>query len=188
MKLPKINFRYSFIYDKCCRDLFPIKIFYPSETVIKKKIREFEKEWNKISKKVLMLIAKYSSLKWGEETIISYVRGRCVPISDPLTISLVKNKSNRYLSKRNLTLMLIHELCHNIFNKNKKSRKFILKKLKSRFKKENTSILEHIFVLAIQKEVGVELYGEKFTNNYISAVNSYKRAWYIIKRDGFKIF
>jgi ERCC4-related helicase len=163
MKLPKIIFKYSEIYDKDCHILFPEKVFYPTPKIIKNKIKKLKKEWNKISKIVFDSLIKLSGLQWKEKVIHCYIRSRCAPMSDPLSLSLMYAYGKRYLSNKYLILSLVHELSHQLFvDATPQIKKKILKELREKYKEKNSSILEHILILALEREVCLVLYGKKF--------------------------
>ena len=99
--VPKIEFRYSWIYDWRYRNIPKIKEFlkkegknYPSETKIKNYIKIIEKRWKEYEKKILKELTVITELKWNEEIIICYVVGLGRSFSDPLTMRLFKNKND----------------------------------------------------------------------------------------------
>ena len=98
MTIPRIEFKYSWIYDQNWKEW--IKLYrrqlqqYPSEKKIQNFIKKVEPLWRKEEKKILQELSKITGLPWKVKTIICYVVGGCRPFSDPLTIRIFKNPND----------------------------------------------------------------------------------------------
>ncbi len=179
MKMPKIIFRYSWIYDQIWKGN---KKKYPSQRKILDYIKEIEKLWKRYEKKILSELSKISHLKWKSKFIYCYIVGRCKPFSDPLTIPVYKNK-NYFID------VLTHELIHQLFIQNlrqsKKAWAYIFKK----YKKESHTTKIHIPLHAIHTHIYLKFYGEKRLNRdikLISFLRDYKKSWEIVQREGYQ--
>ena len=84
---PKINFKYSWIYDQTWKDLFGKKN-YPSPRVILSYTKKMENLWRREEKRILQELSRITHLNWQEESINCYVVGKCKPFSDPLTLHI----------------------------------------------------------------------------------------------------
>ena len=150
--IPKIIFKYSWIYDQNWKKW--IKIYkrkkgrYPSTKQILNYIEKVEKLWRKDEKKILEELSKVSGLKWRSKIIYCYVVGRCIPFSDPLTLSLY-DKLDYFID------VLIHELIHQLFtqrgnmDKSKKAWNYINRK----YRKESHTTRIHIPLHAIHSYI-----------------------------------
>lgn len=188
--VPKIEFRYSWIYDQRYRNSPGIKEFlkksnlekYPSETKVKNYVKRMEKEWKKCGKRILKELTVITGLKWNEEIIICYVVGIGRPFSDPLTMKLFKNK-NDFIDT------LIHELIHQLFIQ-KINRLKIRKYLKYRNRKyRNESIItrNHILLHSIHKKLYLKFFDKRRLNNDIKKCQNwedYKSSWEIVEKTG----
>lgn len=184
---PKIEFRYSEIYDRKYREskqtqkyLKEKKQEYPSREEILNYIEEVKRLWNKKSKKILKEISKVSGLKWKEKKIICYVIGVGRPFSDPLTIKILKKNISRFLET------LTHELIHQIQVQNKK--KYILwhKYVLEKHKNEERITKNHVLLSAIHWKLLEKLEGQEAVQKEIkkfSKDKAYKRAWEIVKKE-----
>lgn len=191
--IPKIEFRYSFIYQE---EIHLVKIKEYKRELWEKKINKFisrvEKKWRKIEKPILKYIEKITKLKWKENKIICYVinLSKYGPISDPLTIPISVMYKRKILSLNvdRFIDMLIHELIHNFFIQNdKESDKYFDYLLNKKYKNfsENTKI--HVIVHAIHKKIFDKFFGKKRLMKEIGACSSYpdyKKAWEIVLNEG----
>jgi len=176
--IPTIEFRYSWIYDELFKK-GKKNSEYPSLIEIKKFIKELEKDFKINQIKILKEISKISKLKWKEKKIIVYVVGRCIPFSDPLTISLIHDK------KRTIKI-LIHELIHQIQIQGSKNWENWWSFLKKAYPKENIKTKSHIFLNAVNWMVLNNLFGKKVVDleiDYYKRLPDYKRAWEIVKEE-----
>ena len=180
---PKLEFRYSRVYDDRFRKNFESKNEkYPSIKKIIAYKRGIEKIWKKEGNKILLEISKVSGLKWKEEKIICYVIGKGRSFSDPLTIRIY-SKLNEFVDT------LIHELIHQIQTQNYDNKKF--NKIKKWFdyidieyKNESRLTKNHILLDDILSEIIENLYSNKRLSKIIkndSKFPDYKRAWKIVK-------
>lgn len=108
--IPKIDVRFSFIYNKKFNPDFTVSDIFK----LKKDSRSFVELINKYIKDILNLIESNNE-PWEREYIPIYiVSGKIKSFSDPLTI---KYRNNPKL----LLLILIHELIHNNLTKKYKN-------------------------------------------------------------------
>ena len=90
--VPKVIFRYSWIYDELRREKWKKKSnYYLSPRKVLNYVRKAEKFWRKDEKKILIELSKLTKLKWEEKEIHCYVVGRGIAFSDPLTVSIFRN-------------------------------------------------------------------------------------------------
>lgn len=186
--IPKVIFRYSWIYDQNWRVW--IKNYkknygkYPSTKEVLSYIKKIDKLWKKEEKIIFRELSKITKIKWNEKIIKCYVVGRCIPFSDPLTISLYKYPD--YFID-----VLTHELIHRIFatkenfQKSKKAWDYINKK----YKKEIWNTRVHIVIHAIHKHIFLKFFGEKRLKREIKIMGKfpeYKRAWDIVQKEGYQ--
>lgn len=184
--IPKMEFRYSWIYDIRLRDSPILKRklkkqgkSYPSERKILNYIKEIEKIWKRQGDKILREISKVSGLKWREKKIICYVRGFGRPFSDPLSMRLFKNK-NDFIDT------LTHELIHQIQIQDGKNWYKWWKYLTKTYSKEPIITKSHISVHAIHWKLILNIFDEKRLKKEIknSFRKEYKRAWEIVEKEG----
>lgn len=185
--IPKIEFRYSSVYDRNYRNLKYIQNYlkeknqkYPSKKEILFYIEKSKKLWEKNSKKILQEISKISGLDWKEKRIICYIVGVGRPFSDPLTIRTYGKNIKKFIET------LTHELIHQIFiqNKNiyKKWHEYILEK----YKNEKRITKTHILLSAIHWELLKKLEGIEAVKKEIKKYENspdYKRAWKIVEKE-----
>jgi hypothetical protein len=188
--IPKIEFRYSWIYDDLFRESKETKSLfrkagrkYPSTKVILKYIDEIKSLWVKKEKKILDSISKNSGLKWRENKIIVYVIGGGVPgFSDPLTMRIFKDK-NHFVDT------LIHELIHQIQVQDAKNWMKWWNYLEKEYKKESQTTKSHIFLDAVNYKVILDVFDKKRLQKVIRSndkFKSYKIAWEIVQREGYE--
>ncbi len=172
MKTPRVVFKYSWVYD----DLFKGK-----SKDVPAYIQSVKKLWRKDEKKVLTEMSKVSSLKWKSDKIICYVVSNCIPFSDPLTMSVFKEKD--YFIDT-----LTHELIHRLFiddnnlEKAKKSWNYFKGKYDG-----DKDLWIHIPLHAIHRHIYLKFYDEKRINRdkkKVSHLKSYSKSWKIVEREG----
>jgi len=178
--IPKIEFRYSWIYDNNRRQVFlGDGKEYPSEEKIKKYTGKVEKYWEKYENKILLAISKISGLKWKRKEIICYTVGRGVCISDPLTMKIFENKND-------FVDTLIHELIHQILTQN--SLKNYQKYLDKKYNEESRKTKNHILLIAIYSELYLNFFNRRRLWKNILKDNDkpdYARAWKIVQKESF---
>jgi hypothetical protein len=189
MKIPKIIFRYSWIYDRNWREwikLYPrmVAMPYPEEKETKQAIKKIQKIWSKKEKMILFEIAKIAGLTWREKEIICYVVGKARGFSDPLTIGIKKNDPDFAVDT------LVHELIHQVFlqNENKKSVRDMLKKLKKNYPAESRVTRIHIVIHAVHKKIYLKFFSQERLDldKWRCEKNpEYKKAWEIVEKDGY---
>ena len=159
--IPKIEFRYSDVYDRNYRNSKFIQNYleeknqkYPSKKEILNYIKKAENIWEEKREKILKEISKISGFEWKEKRIICYVVGVGRPFSDPLTIRTYGRNINRFIET------LTHELIHQIFIQNKKEyskwNNFVLRK----YEKEERLTKSHILLSAIHWKLLEKLRGK----------------------------
>lgn len=176
--IPKIEFRYSSVYDRGYRENFEKRgISYPKSDEVLKYIKKVNKTWKRDGKKILKAISNLTKLKWNKSVIICYVigMGRC--FSDPLTIKMFEDIND-------FRDTLIHELIHQMQTQNKLTKWFnyIYKK----YEKESILTKNHILLDAFLSKIIIKLYNQSRLDNIIkkdSESLDYKRAWEIVEKE-----
>jgi len=186
MNVPKIVFRYSWIYDQNCKEWARISKkdikSYPSSRKIVNYIKSVEKMWNKISGKILHELSKVTSLKWKSKIIHCYVVGKCVPFSDPLTLPL-------YEKKDYFIDVLIHELIHQLFSQNWKETRKAWKYIQRKYKNESHETQIHIPLHAVHSHIYMKFFNvERLERDFkaVSKIPDYRKSWEIVKRKGYE--
>lgn len=98
VKIPRLEFRHSWIYDQENRLRFTDPL-YPSGDRIREYITGISQLWRTRSRTLLNSITRLSGLSWREDSMVCYVVGRGVPMSDPLTIPLYENQPDVFIEK-----------------------------------------------------------------------------------------
>jgi len=193
--IPKIEFRWSFIYqeeihllknEKYNRDVW--------EKYVESFIHKLKKEWNKNGYDILKYMEQITGLKWKENKIICYVikMSEFGPISDPLTIPIqLKHKKNIFtLTTKRFFDILIHELIHNLFIQNKdKLSKYFDSLINKKYKNLSWNIAIHVPVHAIHKEIFDKFFEKRRFKEEIEACSyypEYKKAWDLVISEGSK--
>jgi len=186
--IPKIEFRYSDIYDRGYKESKRIQSFlkekgreYPSEQKIERYIKGIAPLWNKIGNKTLLELSKIAGLKWKEEKILCYVIGHGKPFSDPLTVRLFDNK-NDFLD------VLTHELIHQLFSQennpdiSEKSWDYFFKKYKS----ESRRTVIHVPLHAVHSELITRFFPKANIEKRLQLPpnDEYKQSWKIVQEEG----
>ena len=178
--IPQIVFEYSWIYDDHWRKLYPKD--YPSATKIFRYLNVIRKDWEKISKKVLIEISVSSRLKWKEKRIKCYVVGKCDPFSEPLTIHV-------FMKKSLFIDVLIHELIHQIFIQNMDTIDTYFSNMNKKYPKESITTRIHIPLHAIHKNIYLKLFNQERLNRDIAFCKrhpDYRRSWEIVENEGYE--
>ncbi|MFA6428491.1 MAG: hypothetical protein WCW02_03005 [Candidatus Buchananbacteria bacterium] len=158
-KLPKIVFRYSWIYDDLRRRKAMPDFKYPEIKEIKKFTWGFEKYWRLREKKVLLAISQIFDLSWAEAEILVYVVGGGLSYSDPLTVSL--RGGHQYFFNT-----IVHELIHRFLavRTGDQEVSHVIKKWEKKYQTETITTKNHIIIyatLAKLHELLPELFGDK---------------------------
>lgn len=183
MLLPKIVFRYSWIYDDLNRRRYRTrKMRYPSVERVRAFVPRAERAWRRVERRMLRLLAEVSGLRWHAKTITCYVVGRAIPFSDPLTVPVYR-RVNEFVDT------LAHELIHQLFiqegNEHRARRSWMT--LKRRYRRESWRTKNHIVLHAIHAHAYLELFGRKRLQRDIKKMQpyrDYRRSWAIVLRDG----
>lgn len=188
--IPRIIFRYSWIYDQGYRESKRIQRFlekkgekYPSPKKIESYIKKVEPLWRKEEKRIAQELSKISGLEWMVKEITCYVIGNGIPFSDPLTIRIYRNY-NDFIDT------LTHELIHQLFTQKgnmeiaEKSWDYIFR----RYKDESFTTKIHIPLHAIHAELIARLYNEKDIEKrlQIPPHEEYKISWQIVQKEGYQ--
>jgi hypothetical protein len=185
--IPKIEFRYSSVYDRNYRESKSIQKYlkkrneeYPSREEVIKYMKKAEKLWRKSEKKILIEISRITKLKWKEKRIICYIIGVGRSFSEPLTVRTFGKLWDRFID------VLTHELIHNIFNENNdkymKWYNYVFKK----YSKELRATKTHIVLCAVHWKLLLKLFGEERLKKEIKRYKEdidYKRAWEIVEKE-----
>lgn len=181
---PKIIFKYSWVYDQRQKEVAEFRlgknIKYPSPKRIQNYIIKAEKRWQVLENNILSEISKITGLKWEEKSIICYVVGNCIPFSDPLTLKVYNRDYDRFVD------VLIHELIHH-FDTEYSS--VVWKYYNKKYKNESRKTITHIFVHAFHQHIYLKFFEKKRFKKEIliaSKYPDYKRAWDIVKAEGYE--
>lgn len=184
MMIPKITFRYSWIYDGHAREYArsqKVKHIVSIATV--QRFRErLERAWRPHERDVLHAIARVTGLPWGEREIMIYVRCRGRDFSDPLSIryhrSLIGGVD-----------VLTHELIHRnvAYTSHQQAMRRARNVLARRHRGESESTRIHILIHAVHAVVFRRCFSEARLRNEIRHMQSfedYRRAWEIVQEEG----
>jgi len=184
---PKINFKYSWIYDQIWKDSVGKKgkKNYPSQRRILSYIKKIEKLWRKKEKIVLQELARVTRLKWQREAIDCYVVGRCKPFSDPLTVHIYERMPDYFID------VLIHELIHNLFIQpgNEQKTKKTWQYFHRQYKKLPFNTRIHIPLHAIHSHIYYKFFNEKRLKRDIKLISflpDYKKSWQVVRKEGYR--
>ena len=187
--IPKIEFRYSWVYDNRYRESKKLQDIlkkqgktYPSPEKIGKYIERIKQIWGRIEKKTLDKISRIYGLNWNEEKIKCYIVGFGRPFSDPLTMKLYNNK-NDFIDT------LTHELMHQIQIQNSEKTKKWWKYIGDKYKSETILTKNHILLHAVHWQLYLDLYNKNRLEKEIKISGSYpdyKKSWEIVKREGYE--
>lgn len=179
-KPPKIEFRYSWVYDQEHKLRFTDPL-YPSGDNIRKYVEEVSDAWRPRQRSLLNKISKLSGLAWKEETIVCYVVGRGVPMSDPLTMPLYEDNTELFIEK------LIHELIERLIMhpKNLKLRGDFWEEMFRAMAEDGVKVSYMVPVNAIyQKILASHFPSAGPEESLISRNLDYRRAWEIVNNIG----
>jgi hypothetical protein len=182
MTIPKIIFRYSPIYDELWGEKIKKK-GYPSSRKILNYIKKVEKLWRKDEWKVLSELSKITKLEWKEKQIYCYVVGKCIPISDPLTLPVYEKYPDYFID------VLVHEIIHLIFTQNEEKTKKAWDYIWRKYQRETKKTKIHIPLYAIHSHIYLKFYNERKLKRdikLISHLRDYKRSWKIVQKEGYK--
>jgi hypothetical protein len=185
--IPKIEFRYSDVYDRHYRESKSIQEYlkerneeYPSKEEVLNYMKKVERLWRKIEKEILTEISKITKLKWKEKRIICYVIGVGRPFSEPLTIRTYGKLLDRFID------VLTHELVHSISNQNEEKYLKWFNYVSKHYSKELRTTKTHILLCAVHWKLILKLFDEKRLNKEIKRYQKdidYKRAWEIVVKE-----
>lgn len=169
MKLPKVIFQYSYIYDQAFSSKSQNDRNF--ENGFKVAVN-FQKYWDKNSKRILSVMSEVSKLKWRYDKVWCYLSFFTpFSFSMPLTVKIHKNREQ-------MLTTLVHELSHNLLIQNR-DRCFMAtegKKLYKKYESETFTTRVHITVHAIVKLTLEKAFG-KGAEKYLK----YERMWEISK-------
>lgn len=192
--IPKINFKWSFIYqEEIHLPNLPKSVKYKrevSEKYVKDFIEKVSSQWGKFGNKILSFMEEITDLKWKKSEIDCYVIevSQFGPISDPLTIpiNLFYNGQISSLNVNRFIDMLTHELIHNLFVQNEdKLMDDYFDYLIKKYKGVGGNAAIHVPVHAIHKEIFMKFFDNKRLQDEVYACSyypEYKKAWDIVMR------
>jgi hypothetical protein len=196
--IPKVEFVYSFVYDRIIIEHFYKKIYNRKifEGKVLGFIKEIKPKWRKLEKKILLELAKVSGLEWSEPKIRCYVTTHhfWTPFSDPLTMGVFYGKKAEHRVKDDYYIhMLTHELIHQLFMQQGWSKRFskAFSKIRDKYKKEILNTRTHVLLLAIHKHILLKYFGEKALRKEIERTKYFKNAgyyeaWQIVEKEGYR--
>lgn len=158
---------------------------YPSPGEVQKYIEMVRPIWSSRERKILSAISGIVRLEWMEKEIKCYVVGSCVPFSDPLTMTVYKDKE-RFIDT------LTHELIHQIEvqNADEPGYRTYRKFLADRYNGEPQITMNHILLFAVYMQLYSDLYGARGlarARKEFSGLNNppYMRAWQVVRKEGY---
>jgi len=178
--VPKIEFRYSWIYDQFCKSEAKTKN-YPTSAKIEKYMRTVEPLWRKEEKKILTEMSRVTGITWEEKNIICYFVGEHIPFSDPLTIPATRKKE-RFVD------ILTHEMIHILFRQNKANDK-VIAWISKTYPEEADRTKLHVPIHAIHKHILLKFFGQKRLDAEIKSLKhlkDYRRSWEIVQEEGYE--
>ncbi len=180
MIMPRVVFKYSWIYDQRWKEISKSNK-YPSRRKILKYKNLVERLWRKEERKVLREISSISNLKWKEKVIDCYVVGYCIPFSYPLTLPIFEKHPNYFID------ILIHELIHQIFIQNGKKTEKAFNYFLRKYKKEPFNTRIHIPLHAIHTHIYLKFFGRDRLGIDIresKKYQEYRKSWQIVMKEG----
>ncbi len=186
--IPKIEFKYSYIYDDLFRNSVELKKLlkksgkkYPSPMEIIDFMNDLEVVWKREGNKILEEISEISGLNWKNHEISCYIVGACRPMSDPLTIKICNDITHAID-------ILTHELIHSLqADVNDKKWEKWQKYLDNEYPRETKTTKDHIFLNAVHMALYLDFFGADrlMRDMWNSNVSSdYKRSWEIVEKEG----
>jgi hypothetical protein len=180
-KQPRIEFRYSWVYDQEHKLRFTDPL-YPSGDKIREYIEEVSDAWRPRQRSLLNNISQLSGLSWKEEAIVCYVVGRGVPVSDPLTIPIYENNTGLFIEK------FTHELIERMIMhpRNLKLRNDFWEEMFRSMTEDGIKVSYMVPVNAIYQEILNKHFPPAggFEESLISRNLDYRRAWEIVNNIG----
>ena len=184
VKIPKIEFRYSWIYNQENKARFTDPLYPPADK-IREYIEEVKEAWKPKQKTLLNAIAKNSGLPWREDAIVCYVVGRGVPMSDPLTMPLYENNRDLFIEK------FVHELIERILMhpRNLEVKQDFWEAMFRAFSADGVKVSYRVPVDAIYSEIHAKYFklSKAYTDESLMTRNlDYRRAWELVNELGHK--
>jgi hypothetical protein len=183
VKIPGIEFRYSWVYNQENRARFTDPL-YPSADSIREYIGEVREAWKPKQRSLLSAIARSSGLPWREESIVCYVVGRGVPMSDPLTMPLYENDMELFIEK------LVHELIERILMhpRSLEVKRDFWEAMFRAFGSDGVKVSYRVPVNAIYSEIHEKHFklSQAYSESLVTRNLDYRRAWEIVNELGHK--
>ena len=188
LKLPEIRIQSSWLLEPVSRKLAGRKAksraYYPSKSVVEKKIKLFERIWRKHETKLLRAMCRKLNLQFYQNVIDVYVLPYwyVMGMSKPLIISARIKKADRFVD------LLTHELVHRLLSDN--TRKLRVGKIFNKmFRGKSLATRNHILVHATLKYLWLEVLKEDYRLERDIMVcqkySSYKAAWQYVEKEGY---
>jgi hypothetical protein len=179
-RIPKLEFRHSWVYDQENKLRFTDPL-YPSGDDIRGYIAEVSKSWKPRHRTFLNSISRVSGLPWREDYIVCYVVGRCIPISDPLTIPIYEKRTDTFMEK--LIYQLIERLL--MHPRNLETKSGFWESMFRSLSEEGVKVSYMIPVNAIFRDLSSRHFKGNDAGKSLLATNlDYKRAWEIVDKMG----
>jgi hypothetical protein len=178
---PGIEFRYSWVYDQEHKLRFTDPL-YPDGDEIRKYIDGVKGKWRPRQRRVLSAISRISGLAWREDSIVCYVVGRGVPMSDPMTIPIYPERTDLFISK--LVYCLVERMLMNNANLDAK-RRFWENMFRS-LSEDGVKVSYLVPVNAIYKELFRKHFrtGQTSEEGLLTRNLDYRRSWEIVNSIG----
>ncbi len=179
-RTPSMEFRYSWVYDHENRLRYTDPL-YPSGDTIRGYADEVSAQWKPMQRRVLGRIARLSGLPWREGSIVCYLVGRGVPLSDPLTMPVYEGQPQTFLEKMSYQLverMVMHP-------GNLKAQAPFWEAMFRSMAEDGVKVSYMVPVNAIFRELQGKLFqGGTVGKSLLSTNLDYRRAWEIVDNMG----
>lgn len=178
--IPKMEFRYSWVYDQENRLRFTDPL-YPSGDEIREYIEEVRDAWGPRQRTLLNSISRISGLPWREDVIVCYVVGRGVPMSDPLTLPVYKGRAGLFIEK------LAYELTERLLmhSRNLEARNSFWEEMFRSMSNDGVKVSYMVPVNAIYRGIQSRYLGSGGSEESLATTNlDYRRAWEIVNNIG----
>lgn len=189
MLLPKIIFKYSWIYDfqwKLVYEKLNLKDKYgeyPSSVELKDYVEQIKGSWEKVGDKILVSLAEYSGLRWQKDEIIVYVVGKgTIPFSDPLTVPAYIDNQEYFID------VVTHELIHNLLTQNDEITRPYWAFIGEKYPDASRTTQSHLIVHALHTKIYKEFRGEdrlKIDQERLKN-EDYVNSWKLVEKEGYE--
>lgn len=193
--IPKLFFEHGALFDRgLCSKMTDKPVTAVMVNELESFLPEINNEWNKNGQILLETTTRLFNIPFTrKELSVNFIACNTpfTGMSYPLTISLhkfLKSTAEKPLSLAYLNLIIYHELLHRYIYADLPSPDYTPPLLK-KYKSENSVVLAHLHLLAIQKYVYHALDRDaEFEEELAYLSGDYQRAWEIVTIEGYMAF